>query len=228
MRTRKHISRVIGVLFLLWGVYGASLVQVAEAHNPRVIETPTQNEVMPLESPRISQAIYGTLEGYPHMYEFATRKQMELFVEVLEPDIRGARRNISGIILKVNLDGSVREVARLRAKEAKWESFFEPWGGDRYLRGGSFKAEIEPGLYRIEVSTPDNLAKYVLAVGTEENFEGVGYGALVRELVRVKIFFGKPAWRVVESPFVYGPSFILIAAIGILAWYIRRRRRTVV
>ena len=200
----------------------------AHAHVPRLIETPAQNEVLPLRDPELSQALYGNLEGHPHMYEFATRKQMELFTEVLVPDAEGVRTNVSGIILRVNDDGSVTDIARLRAKEAKWESFYEPFGGDSYRRGGSYRGPIEPGLYRIEVSTPDNYAKYVLAVGTIEGGGGMGYFELVRELMKVKQFMGKSAWQVVESPFVYGPLALVLLLSGAVWWFLRRRRKAVV
>lgn len=196
----------------------------ARAHNPIIIETPAQNEVLPLYTPEISQALYGNLEGYPHMYEFMTPEKMTLFVEVLVPDIELARNNISGIVLRVNDDGSVTDVARLRAREASWKTFFEPFGGDSYRRGASYRGEIEPGLYRVEVSTADNIGKYVLAVGTVEDFSVGNYFSIVGKIADVKVFMGKSSFRVIESPLVYVPLLVLfIGGIGIY-WFVRRKQ----
>lgn len=214
-------------VFVVYGLAVASFSAVGfvDAHSPVIIQTPSQNEVLPLYAPEISQALYGNLEGYPHMYEFMTPEKMDLFVEVLVPDIELARNNVSGIILRVNDNGSVKEVARLRAKEASWESFFEPFGGDSYRRGSSYRGEIEPGLYRVEVSTADNVGKYVLGVGTIEDFSIGDYFRLVGKIAEVKVFMGKSAFRVVESPFVYGPILLLFFLGGGVVWFARRRRR---
>lgn len=197
---------------------------IAGAHNPKIIETPTQHETLPLNDPAISQALYGTLEKYPHMFEFAVSQPVDFFAEILVPDLESLQNNVSGILLRVNLNGSVSEVARLRAREASWESFYEPFGGDHYRRGSSYRGVLDPGLYRIEVSTPDNIGKYVLAVGTEEDFSGTSYWELLRTLVRVKVFFEKSPLRIVESPFVYGPLLGLGTLSG-AGWWIFRRRR---
>ncbi len=199
----------------------------AEAHNPILIETPDQSDVLLLETPTISQAMYGELVGFPHMYEFYTKEPMRLFVEVLVPDTGSERGSMSGIILRAVERGRVQEVARLRAVDATWESFYEPYGGDRYLRGDSFDADIEPGLYRIEVSTPENFGKYVLAVGTIEKFSFGDYFALVKKIAAVKVFLGKSSLRAVESPFVYVPLVFFGGIIG-LWWYRRKRRKSAV
>ncbi len=211
---------VCGTVFLCFSVFSQ-----AEAHNPTIIETPAQNEVLPLHTPEISQALYGNLEGHPHMYEFMTSEKMTLFVEVLVPDTELARNNVSGVILRVNDNGSVKDVARLRAREASWESFFESFGGDSYRRGSSYRGEIEPGLYRVEVSTADNIGKYVLVVGTVEEFSLGEYFSLIGKIADVKVFMGKSSFRVIESPLVYGPLLILFV-VGVGVWFVRRRRRS--
>jgi hypothetical protein len=195
------------------------------AHVPKLIETPGQHDVLLLEEPEVSQVLYGELEGYPHMYEFYTKEPIELFVEVLVPDISFARKNVSGLILRVNDNGSVTEVARLSAKNAPWESFYEWWGGDTYLRGVSYEGEIERGMYRVEVSTPDNIGKYALAVGREESFAGVGYFELLGRLIEVKQFFGKSAFSVLQSPIASVPLAILLCAAVFLGRFLLRRAK---
>ncbi len=193
------------------------------AHAPVMVATPAQNDIIPLEEPDLSKAFYGDMQNYPQMYEFRTTDTIHLHVEVLVPDIHSAQNNVSGIILRVRSDGGVKEVARLRAPEASWKSFFEPWGGDSYRRGQSYDGDIEPGLYRIEVSTPDDIGKYVLVVGQKESFSIFNYFPLIGKISDVKVFFGKSRLLVIESPLVYVP----VLAFGLLGglWWYRRRSR---
>lgn len=195
---------------------------LAFAYGPTFVETPRQNEVMPLREPKIAKDFYGKLEGYPHMYEFATKEPIRLSVGISVPDIESSRDNVSGIVLFVNKNGSVREISRLRAREASWEPYFEIWGGDSYRQGGSFETNLEPGTYRIEVSTPENIGTYVLHVGTEKAFPLFSYFSYLGKVAEVKAFFGKSPIRIVESPLVYGP--VLITLLALAAFFVRKRR----
>lgn len=198
-------------------------VPTTYAHIPVLIEQSSLHDITPIETPDISHAFYGTLNGFPHTYEIVSREPFTLFAEVLMPDIGGIEKKVSGIIIReVGESGRVAEVSRLLAKDASWESFYEPFGGDRYVRGTSYEGNLEAGVYRIEVSTPDNNQKYVLVVGKKEEMAGVGYFELVGRIADVKAFFGKSRLLVIQSPFVYVPLILLM--IGVAAVYYRRVR----
>jgi hypothetical protein len=195
-----------------------------QAHVPLVVTQTDLHDVVTIEDPDLSQAFYGLLQGFPHTYEFTVTQPMKLFVEVLVPDIESSTNNVSSIIVReVERSGRVTEIARLPAKDAAWESFFEPFGGDSYRRGPRFEAGIEPGKYRVEVHTPDNVEKYVLVVGKREEFAGIGYFELLGRIAEVKVFFEKPRISIVQSPFVYIPLIIILIAFGAL-WYWRKKR----
>ena len=117
------------------------------------------------------------------------------------------------------------EVARLLAKDATWESFYEPFGGDSYRKGGEYETDLEPGVYRVEMSTPDNLTKYVFVIGKNESSGGVGYFEMIGRIMDVKAFFGKSRIFVIESPYVYVPIGILLIAYGVYRWRKGRRDR---
>lgn len=196
------------------------------AHVPNVITQSSLQDIITIEDPELSQAYYGDMMGFPHTYEIRAKDPFHLFVEVLVPDIPAADERVSGIIIKeVGYKGRVVEVARLPGAEAGWESFYEPWGGDRYRRGASFEQDVEAGVYRIEVNTPENLSKYVLVVGKREDFGSVGYFETIGRIADVKAFFGKSRFRIVESPFVYVPLMASVFVSGVWLWW--RRRSTV-
>ncbi len=195
---------------------------VVLAHVPTVVLQTSLHDVYSIDDPTLSQAFYGTQSGFPHTYEIRVKEPFLLRAEVLIPDTDKATENVTGIIIKeTGRQGRVEEVARMLAKDASWESFYEFWGGDTYRRGGVFEREVEPGVYRIEVSTPDNESPYVLVVGTREEWGGVGYFEMVGRIADVKEFFGKSKFRIIESPLVYIPLFIVTLAV---LFFIYRRR----
>ncbi len=206
-------------LFLLMGV-----ALPAHAHVPRVVTQESLHDNTPIEDPELSQAFYGSLADFPHTYEIRAEEPFHLYVEVLVPDIESVDNIVNGIVVReTGQKGRVEEVARLLAKDATWEAFYEPWGGDTYRKGAVFEKDLERGVYRIEVSTPDNRQKYVLVVGKREDSGGIGYFETIGRIADVKTFFGKSKIRVIESPLVYIPlllSVLLVAGV----WYWRRRK----
>jgi hypothetical protein len=192
---------------------------LASAHVPVLVEQTSLRDIDNITDPTLSQAFYGKLEGYPHTYEIRAKEPFTLHVEVLIPDIESATENVSGIIIKeVGRQGRVTEVSRLLAQDATWESFYEPWGGDSYRKGGVYDASVESGVYRIEISTPDNTAPYVLIIGTREEMS-IGYFETLGRLMEVKEFFGKSKFMIIASPLVYIPLCImLLMVIGYFAY----------
>lgn len=195
----------------------------AYAHVPFLVTQTSLHDIITINEPENSRAFYGEMTGFPHTYEIRAEKPFHLFAQVLLPDIESSKNNVSGIIIReVEGSGSVKEVARFLAKDAAWDTFYEPFGGDTYRNGGAFEKDVEPGVYRIEVSTPDNLEKYVLAVGKIEGSGEIGYFETIRRIAEVKVFFEKSKIFVIQSPFVYVPLLILIM-FGVVVWFYRRR-----
>lgn len=198
---------------------------LADAHWPIVRESVSQHAVETVRDPAWSRAYYGVLEGHPHTYEFTVAATSTIFIQTLLPDVPDDTvfTKPSGLLVEVLASGRVAEIIRLTPGEANWESEFEPFGGDRYLQGPLFRDELAPGIYRFEVSTPDNMTKYVLAIGDEERWSGTNPLTLLGRIYQVKQFYGKPWYAVWQSPFYYVPTIILLGILGF--WYYRRQRR---
>jgi hypothetical protein len=214
LRTNIFFSAAFfGALFFL------ATASPAVAHVPNMVTQETLKDIVLIEDPGLSQAFYGDMAGFPHTFEIRAEDPFLLFVRILIPDISSSKDNISGIVIKENPEGGrVEEVARLSLKSA-WPSEYELFGGDTYRMGPIFEGEVGSGVYRIEVSTPDNHEKYVLVVGKREEMT-IGYFELLGRLADIKAFFGKSKFRVVESPYVYVP----ILAILLLGYILYRRR----
>lgn len=154
------------------------------AHQPRLVGNET---TILVDQPEISKAYYGSLSGKPVTYRIESPDPFRLYVNILVPDIEGIDKDVSVKILK---QGAV--ISILDGIEHDWTHFYEPFAGDHYFRGSEYVKEQDAGTYEIEVYSPDNQGKYVLAVGDKEAFP---LGELVRTyavLPRLKSeFFGK-------------------------------------
>ncbi len=193
------------------------------AYVPNLVTQETLSDITIISDPILSQSYYGYLEGFPHTYEIRSNVPFHLSTKILIPDIEISKNNISGIVIKLPEGrGRVTEIATLEAKNAEWQSVYEPVGGDSYREGPSFDGELTAGSYRIEVHTPDNAEKYVLVVGTREDMS-IGYFEMLKRLMKVKEFFGKSSVHIVESPLVYIP-LVIIFVVGVGVWYIRAQR----
>lgn len=199
---------------------------ISHAYVPVVVEPGLQSEMYGIDDPVRKHYYYGMLQNFPHTYEVVITEPLVLSVLVMVPDMEGALNTVNGIIVKrEGRQGSVREVARLLATEASWEPVYEPWGGDAYRRGTSFTETVDPGTYRIEMSTPDNASPYVLVVGTETGRGDVSYIEMIRRVKDVKEFYGRSPLMVIVSPYVYVPLLLLFFIIGGTIVYRRRYSR---
>ncbi len=195
------------------------------AHTPVIVDQSSLTDIEIINDPTLSHVLYGWLSGFPHTFEIKTETALTLAVEILVPDILEAVNNVNVIIIKELPDnGGVTEVARILAKDATWETFWEPFGADSFRQGGTFSAEVDPGVYRIEVSTPDNREPYALVIGSREEFGVLGYFKMLGRILAIKELYGKSQLSIIASPLVYVPAIIL-GLIGLLWWYRRARIR---
>ena len=194
----------IGLILLLAPVF---------AHQPRLVGTET---VVHVSLPEISKAYYGTLSGTPATYHIEAAEPFRLYVNTLVPVMEGIEKDVSATILK---EGTV--VAHLDASAHDWETFHEPFAGDDYFRGPEYTSMQEAGSYEIQVSSPDNQGKYVLAVGDVEAFPLPELIKTYAVLPRLKSeFFEKsPFSAYINIMGIFLGIFILIVLVFLLAAY---------
>ncbi len=94
--------------------------------------------------------------------------------------------------------------------------------GLSFLRSQKFEAKIGMGVYRVEVSTPDNIGSYLLTVGEEH--ASPGYFATLADIYMIQRFFGKSPLALFRSSYVYYPIGSLIL-LGLLYYTWRNRYR---
>jgi hypothetical protein len=179
-------------LLLIALTLGLLAGQAALAHQPRLV---TLNQPIIVDSPEISQAFYGELKGEPAIYVIRSTKSFKLYLNLLTPDIAGARQDFSA---QVDYEDSTKEKKKLLfldGQNTPWDYLYEKYGGDGYFKGPEVRADAYAGTYTIKVFNPDNQGKYVLAVGETESFPLTEMIKTLILLPRLKTdFFGKPWW----------------------------------
>jgi hypothetical protein len=162
------------------------LFSIIFAHQPRLVLKKDLAFDYPqfIQNPEISQAFYGELTGSSHFYQITSDQDFNLYLNILVPDIKGAKPDFSVVV-------SNGDTITLNGKGFAWENFFEPFGGDHYLKGPEYKARVGKGKYLIRVYNDDRQGKYVLAVGDIESFPPKEMIKAFVAMPRLKIFFNK-------------------------------------
>jgi hypothetical protein len=160
----------------------------AFAHQPRIVGNQTLIEV---KNPDISQAFYAKLNGSPQVYKIVSDKPLQLYVNLLVPALPNINTDVSAEVYRGS-DAPESLLKKLDGSSYVWTKFFEPFGGDTYLKGPEYEEPVPAGTYLVKVSSPDNQGKYAVAIGKKEKFPP---GEILRTIVILpklkKTFFEK-------------------------------------
>jgi hypothetical protein len=138
----------------------------AFAHQPRLVGNQTLIEV---KNPDISQAFYAKLNGSPQVYKIVSDKPLQLYVNILVPALPSSKTDILAEIYK-DSEAPDNLIKKLDGSLYKWTKFYEPFGGDTYLKGPEYEEPVTAGTYLVKVSNPNNQGKYAVAIGKKEKF----------------------------------------------------------
>ncbi len=208
----------IGLLVLLY----VFLAPHAEAYVPVLVEQETLSDITQIADPTLAQGFFGALDGLPETYEIHATETFTLYTHIRTPDLPANTNTVAGIIVKEQRRG-VSEVTRMHATDASWDVVYDTLTGNTYREGATFEQELGPGVYRIEVHTPDNAEKYVLMVGKRSDMT-LGYFTLLGRLVDIQRFNERSVLWVIISPYVYVPLLMMMCLGGGVWWYMRRRK----
>lgn len=175
-------------LWLLVGLFPGVFVVPVLAHQPRIVGNQTLIEV---KNPDISQAFYARLNGSPQVYKIISDKPLQLYVNLLVPALPNIDTDFVAEVFS-STEAPENLLKKLDGASFEWTKFFEPFGGDTYLKGPEYEEPVPAGTYLIKVSSPDNQGKYAVAIGKKEKFPP---GEIIRTIVVLpklkKTFFEK-------------------------------------
>jgi hypothetical protein len=200
---------LVAAVFAIWIFLptGAQAVTLSEVENPfDIVALPKTIEV--------PQTHLGELAGFPIMYEVSLDATSTIQA-VLQQQYRGDQYTIPFglMIVRQSERGSVHEVARFNPATDEWTRIRESDLGLTIQSSVQVNEEVGPGLYRIEVSTPDNHGKYMLALGVGES--DTGYFEAVGDVRTIQKFFGYSILKMLTSSLVYYPLGIIFLLFAI-------------
>lgn len=203
-------SLLLALLFFPLCVFAYTSV-IADPANDKI--------VLPIANAEVPQEHFGKLLGFPHTFEFKVTEAMPFKAHIAVQDTLEQKNDISIIVIKQERRG-VSEVGRTRIKDQAWETQKDVLLAETFRSGGRLEAQLEPGMYKLEVSSPDNVGKYKLEWGTTKLKRS--YFENVRVLFEVKSFLDSSPFSAFLSPLLYIPLLLLLLiACGVLI-YLKR------
>jgi len=186
---------------------------VATAHIPEIVIEDRNYTVEPIivKEPEISYAYYGKLQGSPQLYKIESEKPFHLYVSLLVPYVGQESSEVEFHIVKDE------EKIVMMHDYQNWTKWYEEYGGDWYLQGPEYEADVEAGVYLIEVHSDTNSEDYTLAIGNIERFGAVEILKTVFALPVMKALF----WN---NYLMVGVYIIILAGIVFVIYFIMRKR----
>ena len=171
-------------------------------------------EIVPIEgAPGVQHNYLGTLADYPVMYEITSEEPFTFEAYVSQPSKAEMQPLALLLIRKNDRGGGVAEVARMTVQPADWSVRKDAKLGMSFLTSPTITEAVEPGTYRIEVSSPDNMGQYLLTIGADA--PEVGYVAELGAIRQTQAYFGLSIFAMLLSSYVYYPIGIVLLLFAI-------------
>lgn len=169
-------------------------------------------EIMPILDPSASETYYGNPAGHPHTYEFIVKERMHFSAVLSSIGKQVTHDELSLIIVKEQQRG-VTEVGRVTGTDAQWHSSYSHSLALALRESETLEVELDGGIYRLEVSTPENLSAYKLDINN-------GGTLSYKELFTARQVFGLSYISVLFAVRVYVPLLLLLVFL-----YYRKKRK---
>ena len=184
---------VIFIFFLLLFPTGVFAYETVQ------VTQPSPFEISELKDVTTEQWFVGELNDFPHTFEFL----------LTEPTMIRAERGVT-------------EVMRRTLDKVEWSDFKDTVSGLHFSESTLFNEQLEPGVYRIEVSNPKNIGRYVLKLGYEDDHGG--YFNTLKDIKTLRNGMGKSTFGMVVNKYVYIPLFALFTLIFFVWFWYKKKR----
>lgn len=193
---------------------------LAIASGPVISAPEKASEVLSIEQIELPQEYFGKLKGFPHTYEFVVGQTFPFKASVFVHDSPSQATDASLIVIKEERRG-VSEIGRTKGKNEGWGQEYDSILVESFKNGGYIESDLQPGVYRLEVSSPNNDAAYRLVIGTEKVSRG--YFENIGVLFEVKSLLGSSKLSTVRSPLVYWPLMVAVILAGLYIHMYRKK-----
>lgn len=197
----------------------------AFAYNPTSPEPERPYDIIQIDGDMSTTHEYlGDLDGYPEMYEFTVEAETEVKIKVLQREVETSEAFGLILIRQNDNNGGVTEMARLNQPAKEWKSVYSRGLAVAFVESRTIELSLSPGIYRTEVSTPENKGNYLLVIGGGESVSA-GYFSMLGNVRETQAQFGYSIFHVFFSPYYYIPLILLVIIFGL--YTLRRRRSTI-
>lgn len=166
-----------------------------------------------LTAPSTDATYYGELTDWPHTFTFVVSTPTPVQYTVAT----AADGAPVSLLLVREARRGVEEVARQNGATVAWQALRDPRLGVALRQAPTIETTLDPGRYKLEISSPVNQGKYQLAVGAGSSG---GYWATIRDTFVVHNFYGH--W---SSAFATWRVLLLGLLVAGLGWWLWRRSR---
>ncbi len=138
---------------------------IGEIHQLNLVYLQSGN--IQISNPETSKAFYDELKGKPRDYFINSSQGFDLYLNIMVPEEtnRDGRYSVNVFDEKENLIFSTDTLS------SGWQEYYDSFSRDYYLKGPEFDKNLDSGKYKVEVSSKDNLGKYVLIGGKKQSYE---------------------------------------------------------
>lgn len=213
-QSRTSLGIFAMLLFLI-------LPLAASAQQLRIVDEST-TEI----NPTAYRAYFGKLSGEPHTFTFSVDEETPVKFVLLVPDVPDANTQVSATL--VGADESQGVFVPGDGTLTEWQRFFDTAGRDSYLAGPTLESTVPTGEYRVQVSSADDDAQYVLVVSGDSKFSLIETFRRYGTVPAIKSdFFGKSAAEAYLTPLLLWPIFglLILVALALFAIMVLRRLR---
>jgi hypothetical protein len=194
---------------------------VVGAYQIETVDLATPFDLVTIQDSTITTWHIGELQNFPHTFEFLLTEPTVFSVQVMTVPESPENNRPSTILVKEATRG-VDEIMRRTAKNQDWTTFTDPVSDITFIESEPFSTELEPGVYRFEVSSPDSSAQYALKIGTVDTS---GYATKVKNIFALRSALGYSVFGAFFNPYVFMPLFVVLSFM-FFGWYVLTRQRT--
>ncbi len=170
-------------------------------------------------APSEQHIFLGTLDGQPHLYVLPVTETTPFELELYRHTGDGESVPLSIMIVVERFPRGVEAIARLRSSDAPWTLMRDTKTRIISEQGHMYRTDLEPGTYRIEVSTPTNQGRYELRFGEVQKSS---WWTEVKNMRILQRWYEISWWQSLLSPLIYMPLTIIIL-LGGIGWLLWRR-----
>jgi len=214
---------LVWVLFLFPVVSWAALAIVTDQSSPGEI-VPTDMTVGE------TRKFLGELSGAPIMYEVNLDQASVLTAQLRQSANRVAESFAVIIVRQNDRGGGVTEVGRINIDLENWQTAADAETGLTFLESSVLEETVDPGIYRIEVSTPENSGRYLLQLSIGESREAT-YLESLQSARTTQQFFGYGVFSMLQSRLVYQPLLLFLGLLLVFKttrfWLARKMKSNV-